>query len=125
MIVYRIDPDRQLVTITGVGALTAATQDRIKVDQAFDPGFALLTDYLEALDFTAADLRRMAGNSPFGPRSVRAYAARGDLAFGLLRMYETFGSTASRNDLLRVFRDVDAAMQWIDEVRVGQQAAAN
>jgi hypothetical protein len=123
MLSYRIEREKRLVVITGAGAVTAREaldlQDAIRRDPAFDPGFALLTDYVEvaALDFSAADLKRMALNSPFGPQAVRAYVARGDLVFGLLRMYEVFGSSASQSEGLRVFRDVDAAMRWIGETR--------
>src|ERR1043165_7819889 len=109
MLSYRIDSAQNLVVITGADAITAREaldlQDAIRRDPAFDPGFALLTDYVEvtALDFSAADIKRMAKNSPFGPQAMRAYVASGDLAFGVLRMYEVFGSgSANPGERLRV-----------------------
>jgi hypothetical protein len=59
----------------------------------------------------------MASNSPFGPSSARAYVATGDLAFGLLRMYGVFGSTVSQSELLQVFRDIEEAKRWLNDVR--------
>lgn len=119
MICYRILPTDRLVIITGRDALVASEaldiQDAIRADPDFNPAFSLLTDYLNVthLDFSADDLRRMAGNSPFGPSARRAYVAREALIFGLLRMYETFAGIAKDSDLLRVFRDIDSARHWL------------
>lgn len=123
MLAYRIEPTDRLVIITGAGALKAAealdVQNAIRADPAFERGFALLTDYLEVtdLDFDAQDLRRMVVNSPFGPEAPRAYVARADLAFGLLRMFHAFNDPRDQRDRIKVFRDIQAAQQWLREMR--------
>jgi hypothetical protein len=44
-----------------------------------------------------------------------AYVGSIDLEYGLLRMYETYAEMASVSPAMKVFRDRDAAIQWLKE----------
>jgi hypothetical protein len=116
---YRIDQTQRLVTVEATGKVSIAealdVQRRIRTEPTFDPAYAMLADYRAAdlSDFDAAALRRNAENTPFLPVSPRAYVAGDDLGFGILRMFEIYNEHGKHGMRIKVFRDMDSALQWI------------
>lgn len=116
---YRIDQTQRLVTVEATGKVSIAealeVQRRIRTDPTFDPAYAMLADYRAAnlSDFDAAALRRNAESTPFLSVSPRAYVAGDDLGFGILRMFEIYNELGKHGPLIKVFRDMASALQWI------------
>jgi hypothetical protein len=86
----------------------------IENDPEVKPDFSMLLDIRRAdvRSVTSAGVRRLA-ERPFAlaPESRRGVVVRGELNFGMARMYE-----ALRDKLggaIRVFRDFDEAKRWV------------
>jgi hypothetical protein len=115
---YKIDKERRLVMSTAFGVVTMADglahQEKLRKDPDFDPSFSQLMDYTHVVKFeiTAEDVRALAQQSVFSPDSRRAMLVRGDLAFGLARMFEALREDFGEQGI-RVFRNLDDALDWI------------
>ncbi len=117
---YRIDPVHRRVEVTCEPGLAPAdviaVQGAIGADPAFCPDHALLFDLTrcDLAAWTAADLRRAAGNTPFSARSARAFVAGSDSTYGLLRMFLAYSSDKAEEDRIGLFRDRAAALRWLE-----------
>ena len=115
---YEINKQRRLVISTGSGRITLAEalahQEKLQKDPDFDPSFSQVIDLTRITDFAleANDIRRLAQGTIFSRESRRAIVASSDLVYGLGRMYEILRETAGE-DGIRVFRNLDAALDWI------------
>ena len=115
---YEIDKQRRLVITTGLGRVTLAEalahQEQLRKDPDFDPSFSQIMDLTRITDFAleADDIRRLAQKTIFSRESRRAIVASSDLVYGLGRMYEILREIAG-GDGIRVFRNLDAALDWI------------
>jgi len=83
-------------------------------DPDFDPKFSQLADFSEVsrFDLTGDDVRELANKTVFSPQSRRAFIARGDLAFGLGRMFETLRDLKGESGIC-IFREKEDALNWV------------
>ncbi len=69
--------------------------------------------------FTAAEVKQLAASPDRFTEERRggrtAIVASGDLAFGLSRMFQSFGESKDLPFPIRVFRAKEEALDWIDE----------
>ena len=120
MLNCRVDPCRRLVVITCSGAVGVAQilalQQRLPADPAFEPSYSLLFDgrAAELEDFAGEPVRRLIGESPFGATSRRAFVVRHSAAYAVLQIHQAYSDMLSRGGPLRVFRDLDAATDWLE-----------
>jgi hypothetical protein len=123
MLQHRIDRDRRIVWLTGTGVLTLEAvlrdQDRLRADPDFTPDCNLLADYRDAdlSELDATKMRVIGARSPLAPTARRAFVVRGEVNFGLGRMFETYSQLGERNAVVRIFQDLDEAVAWLLEPR--------
>ncbi|MEO8201142.1 MAG: hypothetical protein ABI679_11520 [Gemmatimonadota bacterium] len=114
---YNIDPHRHLVLSRGWGVVTnddfMVHARELTEDPRFQPTFSQLSDLRDAerLELDTFTVRRLAAISPFGAGSRRALVVSSDLAFGMARMFQTLRE--GNGEELQVFRDIDAALDWL------------
>jgi len=115
---YKIDKRRGLVLSSGSGVLTKSDivmhMEQLLNDPDFDPKFSQLADFSEVsrFDLTGDDVRELANKTVFSPQSRRAFIARGDLAFGLGRMFETLRDLKGESGIC-IFREKEDALNWV------------
>jgi hypothetical protein len=115
---YKIDKERKLVMSTASGVVTLADglahQDKLSKEPDFDPSFSQLVDltHVTRLEFSSADVRRLAQKSSFLVDSRRAVLVNSDFVFGLSRMYEVFRDISGEKGIL-VFRNLEEALDWV------------
>jgi hypothetical protein len=119
---YRIDPSTQLAQAWFYGTVTKDEIRRFRAELFNDPGWSPSLDRLvdfsqaEGPDFSTADVRALirdalkAGDQ-LGTGKLAVVMPK-DFSFGMARMYEILEDGVSRP--LMVFRDTDAAMEWLD-----------
>jgi hypothetical protein len=116
---YVIDADQRLVITTGWGRLTfyeaKAHQAQLLSDAAFNPEYDQLLDLtaVSGLDMTADQAETLASRVVFSARSRRALVATDPVVFGMGRLMEAHHELATRREQTRVFRDREAALDWI------------
>jgi hypothetical protein len=121
MLTYRIDSAKRLVVARSTDLLTAAecieVQNLLRRDSAFDPKFALIADYRHTSlsDFDAAKQRHIVNNVPFDPAARRAFVAENDASYSIIRMFEAISAVQPRGGCVKAFRDLQAAMQWLEQ----------
>lgn len=121
---YAIDKERRLVITTVFEQLTVADalahQEQLSKDPDFDPGYSQLIDLTRAdvSEIAATDVRRIAERNIYSPESLRAIVVSSNVAYGLGRMFETLRESAGENGI-RVFRDLDEAVDWLLSYRAG------
>jgi len=119
----RVDAPRRLVHITFDGTLTPAViaelREAVLAHPDFDPAYDQIidgraVDRLEQVN--AGTVRGMAsrreGLHEAGAR--RAFVVNSDLKFGPARIFELF--TSQRSSGVRIFRDYDEAVRWLDDI---------
>jgi hypothetical protein len=115
---YNIDKDRKLVMSSGAGKLTAddlmGHQDRLLKDPDFDPTYSQVIDLTHITEhhIEPEDVRDLAKRNVFSSTSRRAIVVQDDLQYGLARMFEIHRDIAGETGI-RVFRDLDEALNWI------------
>jgi hypothetical protein len=120
MLDCRIDQYRRLVVLTCVGEVSAtdilALQESLPADPCFDPAYSLLFDGRAAnlLEFAGEPVRRLTIEAPFTPPSRRAFVVRHSAEFALLQMHQAYSDLLTGGSQLRVFRDLDAATDWLE-----------
>jgi hypothetical protein len=117
-ITYTIDHENRLVVCTGSGLCTAddvlGCHAQLVKDAGFDPSFSQLVDgtAITGTTVTAAQMRALAGESPFSLDSRRAMVADSPLGFGLSRIYQIVRSLRGDRHI-RVFHSRGEAMAWL------------
>jgi hypothetical protein len=123
----RIEKERRLVMSTAYGVFTLADaqehQKQLQNDPDFDPSFSQLADFTQItkVDLAADEVRLLAQRSIFSPQSRRAFVVKGDLAFGLARLFEILRETKGEQGV-GVFRNLDDALEWVLAERPSTQA---
>ena len=121
-ITMQADLGSNITTLTATGQVTA--NDLLAGLQEFysrTPTELALCDLSNAdLDsFSRADVERLVGATKrlasVRDRPRTAIVAKGDLGFGLARMYEILGEAKGHPASMRVFRARDEAIQWLRE----------
>lgn len=121
IIEYRIDCKERLIIITLVGKIgfddIMGIHGRLRDDPHFDTSFAVLVDGLAA-DFStlkAAELRRLAANTPFTALSRRAFVVSPGVNYGLVRMFQSFAEGMGRATDYATFESMHEALAWLSE----------
>ena len=115
---FAIDKQRRLVISTGWDTLTPADilahQEKLLKDPEFNPNYSQIMDLTRVTDFEvqSGDIRMLAQKTVFSRESHRAIVVSSNLGFGLSRMYEMHREAFGENGI-RVFRDLDEAVDWI------------
>ena len=117
---YNIDSTRNLVCSRGWGVLT--TEDlyehyaKMLADPRFDPGFRQLADLREvtALTIDATAIAQSAAVPTFDSHARRAIVASSDIAYGMSRMFSLYAESSGQT--VQVFRTMEEANEWLDQV---------
>jgi hypothetical protein len=118
-VVYRIDKLDGIVHTEASGTLTDPDvreyQHRLKADTNFDPAYREFFNLSEVNDFrlTLMGIRIWAANSPWGDSTQRAFVARSDLVYGMLRMHQSLLDLSPQE--VAVFRTVGEAWSWLGQ----------
>ncbi len=115
----RVEPETGIAVATCSGGLSVqdAREGAAALWAAPDwDGRAAAWDFQAAkFEMSAADVREIAGfilrNQPTPPPARLAFIVPGDADFGMARMFEVFREAPGT--ALRVFRDADAARDWL------------
>jgi len=122
---YKIAKERRVVlsTASGVFALADALahQDQILADPDFDPQYSQLLDFTHVtkIELSIEDVRKLAERAVFWPTSARAILVNSELAEGLARLFKMLREDAGEKGI-RIFRDLDEALEWIFVANVGK-----
>ncbi len=113
-----IVPDLSLVAGRAWGVLTGeelvAAMARTRDAPDFRPHFRQLADFRGVTEFHFPNnvIRRIAASPVYALGARRAFVVDTDESFGLARMYQM--SQEDPEDALRIFRDLDEALAWLD-----------
>jgi hypothetical protein len=122
---YKIAKDRRLVLSTASGVLTLADvlahQDQILADRDFNPGYSQLLDltHVTKIDLSADDICKLAERHIFHPTSSRAILVTTDLGQGLARLFAILREHAGEKRI-RIFRNLDEALEWVFMMNTGK-----
>jgi hypothetical protein len=122
---YKIDKEHRVVLSTASGVLALADalahQDQILADPDFDPRYSQLLDFTHVakIELSTEDVRKLAERFVFWPTSSRAILVNDDLGQGLARLFKMLREDAGENGI-RVFRDLDDALEWIFVANIGK-----
>lgn len=85
----------------------------LRNDPLFDPTFSQLADFSEITENLVATstVQHMSRDQIFLPGTKRAFVARDDAIFGMLRMFELHAESIGQ--VIEVFRDRRAAEAWL------------
>jgi hypothetical protein len=121
-ILYRIIPDQKVAYIKAWGKVTV---DEIMIEGArmfaeteWENGFNILCDYREITEFNPVceDVQRVVDqdkkHEPLFDKSKCAVVAKGDLVFGISRMWEILSQDTNLSTM--VFRDIREAINWLE-----------
>ncbi len=117
---YQIDKARKLIVSTAKGRLTGEellnSQLAARDDPDYDVSFWHLHDLREAdvAKVLPDCIRSLAKNAAIRSGIRSAIVVRGQLAYGLARMFGTLRE--SSEEQVRVFRDLDSARTWLKRV---------
>jgi hypothetical protein len=91
-----------------------AYQQQLLGDPEFDPTFSQLFDFTHVTQFDIGmdDVRTLAQKTIFSNQSRRAFVVKGDLAYGLARMFEILRESFGEQGIA-VFRELDDALEWV------------
>jgi hypothetical protein len=125
---FRIDLEKRRVWSYATGDLSYEDMtdhmNRLAKHPQFDPRFSQMLDFrgISIVGVTTEEVIALAEVRVFSPQSKRAFVAPEPLNFGLARMYEALRATKG-DDRIRVFRDYDEALEWLDLEEGGDVAA--
>jgi hypothetical protein len=115
---HHVDRDRRIIFLTLSGELNDQRLpelfDLIARDPDTAPDFSLLVDVRGADAFAVSPrgVRAVAARQlALSPQSRRAVVVPNAFTYGMARMYEIL---RGRRGGMRVFRDYDAALRWIE-----------
>jgi hypothetical protein len=95
-----------------------AHQDQLRNDPAFSPEYSQLIDLtrVTSIPMDVEQVRQIAHRKVFGSGSFRAFVGSSLVAYGLLRMLQTFREVTGGEEQVAVFHDLPTALRWLDEV---------
>ena len=117
---YLIDPARRLVVTTAYDRVTFAdfnsAQQRMVNDPAFRAEYDQLVDGTRttSLEISIDEVQMLTRRRAFSPESKRAFVASNPAHFGVGRMAEIYHELSNTASHIRVFYDLDAAMEWLN-----------
>jgi hypothetical protein len=115
---YKISKEHRLVLSTACGVITKediiAHHLLLSNDPNFDPHYSLLSDLrlITKLELSEGDVRHLMSQSVFAPESRLALVVKEADSQNLRTISEQSRDTAATHGL-RIFCDLDEAMEWI------------
>lgn len=115
---FNVDSSRRIVTVVYSGVLLRddlqTLAHGLMADPNFRPDFDQLIDARDVIGakLTRQDLEENVRLDLFGRGSRRAGVARGDLVFGMARMFEML--RGGKLDEIKIFRDLEEAWEWLE-----------
>ena len=125
---YRIEKLADIVHAEAYGALTdteaLAHQRDLKADPDFDPSYREFFDFTAVTPFwiTPQGIHILAANSPWKDGARRAFVAKDDLAYGMLRMFQSL--LDGRGQQVAVFRTASEAWEWLGQTKGSDSSSA-
>jgi len=120
---YRLEKNRRLVLITGVGVIgpaeIVANREALLSDPDFDRSFDVLVDFTQVPETSLNSdvLRPLSRNPLFSQASriavVTTLPPTNMTLFGMARLYETYREVSNMGDHLRVFKTLEDAREWL------------
>lgn len=120
---YRLEKNRRLVLITGVGVIgrneIVANREALLSDPDFDRSFDALVDFSQVPETSLnSDALRTLSREPLFSRASRIAVVTtlppGNMTlFGMARLYETYREVSNMGDHLRVFKTLEDAREWL------------
>ena len=88
---------------------------QLRDDPAFNPDFDQLVDgrAVTGLDISLAEAKAIAAETPFSPKSRRAFVASGLPILGMARLMEAAAARGENREQVRVFHDFSEALKWL------------
>ncbi|MCK4709992.1 MAG: hypothetical protein KAU21_15345 [Gammaproteobacteria bacterium] len=116
---YKILPEKKLMVLHYTGELTVEEILNVRKEGAADPdsnpAYHVIDD-ITGVTFSKInfnDLSRISGQSVATKGVKRALVAETELQFGMARMYQILSE--SYGQIFQIFRDYDAASEWVLE----------
>jgi len=122
---YKIAKERRVILSTASGIFTLADalahQGQILADPDFDNRYSQLLDlsHVTKMELSTEDVRKLAERAVFWPTSSRAILVNTDLGHGLARLFKMLRENAGETGI-RIFRDLDEALEWIFVANIGK-----
>jgi hypothetical protein len=101
-------------------------REQLQRDSRFDPDFGQILSFLDVREvkLSAAEVRRLALDPVFSPRSRRAFVIHVNELFGLGRMFATHRDLRGESNIA-VVRSMEEAATWVGiDVRFVEEAFA-
>lgn len=115
-------PEKDLTEFQCSGAVSEGEIiDVISDFYSNDPTRKVIFDLSDAnvSSVSAQDIRRIAifakDKAHSRPEGMTALVGPGEINFGISRMYQTFAELADQDVEVRIFRDRETALAWMDE----------
>jgi hypothetical protein len=115
---YTIDESRGLVLSRAWGEIAGADivvhARALAADPRFVPSYRQLFDFSATTraDVSETAVWTLAEDSPFGAGARRAVVVASNVAYGLVRMFQSLRE--GRGESFLICRDMDEAIQWLD-----------
>lgn len=115
---FFIDTQREIVFSKATGVLSAADvydhMDRLKSSPDFRPEFNQLFDFRSVTKALLPhdEVRALAKQAIFSPRSRRAFVVSGDLNFGIGRVFGTYRELEGETGIV-IFKEIREALAWL------------
>lgn len=115
---FHIETGRKMVFSKAVGVLGLAEvldhMERLLAHPDFRPEFNQLMDFREVTEMTLshAEIRQLALRTIFSPTSMRAFVVKGDLQFGIGRMFTTYREFEGEIGIV-IFKEMKDALAWL------------
>ena len=120
---YRLEKNRRLVLINGVGVIgpdeIVANREAILSDPDFDRSFDALVDFTQVPETSLnSDALRPLSREPLFSQASRIAVVTtlppvNMTLFGMARLYETYREVSNMGDHLRVFKTLEDAREWL------------
>lgn len=126
MVNFRIDRPRRLIEVEIVGLHryeeSEAYVRRLLADPDYDSSFSQLIDCRKAdlSELTPDALQAIAANTLSVPGRRLAIVYMRDMNEGVARLFATYLALAENKGQIAVFQDRDAALAWIEELRLAE-----
>jgi hypothetical protein len=90
------------------------TKTKFLADPDFNPWYSQLRDFTRVakIDLNADDICKLAERDIFHPTSSRAILVSNDLAQGLAQLFTMLCKHSGENRV-RIFRNLDEALEWV------------
>jgi hypothetical protein len=116
---YSIDPVQGLLVSEFRGEVSPedllAWYGELRGRTDFDPECMQIADFRLNVPsrWSPDEMQEVLAQEPFAPTARRAFVGPTDIVYGLARMYSTLGEALGKGGIIRVFREMDEAREWL------------